>query len=143
VAASYTPKGTNRTIQVLGAGSVLDVQVISAATVPHGVYFEYPVPYSAWLGNTEDQLIAPIAEAIESRLGNDFIAGAVFTQTVDVNQLLADAIEFTVQLPGNPAFTTTVEVPVSLLAGTDTFQGQIVAQMFQDALAHLAATAAL
>jgi len=142
VAASYVTRGTHRTIQVIG-GTAIDVQEIDVTTIPHGVDFTRAVPYSAWQTNSEDSLIAPVAEAIESRLGDDFIGGAAFTQELGANQLLANAIEFTVWLPTNHAFTTTVVVPVDLLAGTDTFQGQIVANMFQDALAHLQATAAL
>jgi hypothetical protein len=143
VASNYKVQTQRRTVQSLGGSESLDVMEVGAITIPSSVYFKRAIPYSAWVANSAGELLGPVADAIESRLASDFIAGAIFAQEPDAQGLLAFFIEFTVQIPNDPQQTTTVLVPVDLLAGTDTFQGQIVAGMFQAALTELEATAAL
>jgi hypothetical protein len=143
MAANYTVTSQRPSIQVLGPSSILDVMEVGARTIPSGVDFQVSIPLTTWKRNQADADLGSIAAAIEGRLADDYIAGAYYTQDLDAAGLLKDDIVFLVQLPGNPEMTAEVAVPIQLLRGSDTFQQQIVAQQFQDALDHLQATANL
>jgi hypothetical protein len=143
MAANYTVTSQRPSIQVLGPSSILDVMEVGARTIPSSVDFQVSIPLTTWKQNKADADLGSIASAIEGRLADDYIAGAYYTQDLDASGLLKDEIVFLVQLPNQPEMTAEVAVPVQLLRGSDTFQQQIVAQMFQDALAHLQATANL
>lgn len=143
MAVSYQVTSQHPSIQVLGPTSILDVMEVGVRTFPDLVDFQVSIPLTTWKSNAADEIIGPIADAIESRLQDDYVASAFYAQDLDASGLLKDEIVFVVQLPNQPDMQAEVNVPVQLLRGTDTFEQQIVAQLFQDALGHLQATANL
>lgn len=143
MASNYQVTSQRQSIQVLGPTSILDVMEVGARTIPSGVDFQVSIPLTTWKRNQADADLGSIAGAIEGRLADDYVADAFYSQDLDASGLLKDEIVFLVQLPGDPEMTAEVPVPVQLLRGSDTFQQTIVAQLFQDALDHLQATANL
>lgn len=145
MARDYTPQGSVRTVKVLGPSSVVDVERVSATTLPHGVYFERDVPLTVWGTAAADEYVNELAVAIEQRLEGGVADTAAFVQDVDDTGLLTDAVEFTVSIPPPPdavgTFTTTVVVPVNLLVGGLGGNVSLVSALFDDALAKLQQTA--
>jgi hypothetical protein len=145
MAASYTPIESHRDIQVLSPTQVIDVERVSARTVPHGVYFERVVPLTIFGTSAATAYIAELATAIEDRLSSGLADAASFDQDVDASGLLVDVVEFLVSVQGAGqdagTFTTTVTVPVNLLTADSAFVGDLVSPMFEEALAQLRQTA--
>jgi hypothetical protein len=146
MAASYTPLGSHRDIQVLSGTQVIDVERVAATTVPSGVYFERVVPLTIFGTAAATDYIAELAEAIEQRIQGGIADSASFTQDVDASGLVFDAIEFLISIVGPPegggTFSTTVTVPVNLLTGGLGGQNPLVTQLFDEAIAQLNQTAA-
>jgi hypothetical protein len=145
VARDYTAQGSLRTVKVLGPSSVVDVERVSATTIPHSVYFERDVPLTIWGTAGADDYVNELAVAIEQYLQGGEADNAAFIQDVDDTGLLTDAIEFTVSIPppldATGTFSTTVVVPVNLLVGGLGGNTAIVGALFDDALAKLHQTA--
>ena len=145
MARDYTPQGSVRTVKVLGPSQVIDVERVSATTLPHNVYFERDVPLTIFGTAGADDYVNELAVAIEQRLQGGVADSAAFVQDVDDSGLLVDAIEFTVSIPPPPdstgTFTTTVVVPVNLLTAGLGGNTALVGAMFDDAIARLEQTA--
>ncbi len=147
MARHYSPLGSHRDIQVLSPTLVVDVERVSGSTIPHNVTFERVVPLTIFGTASADAYIDELAVAIEQRLDSGLADAASFTQDVDANGLVTDAIEFVVSVMGGDAqpfpFSTTVTVPVTLLTADPAFVGDLVSPLFEDALAKLRQTAGI
>jgi len=145
MAGNFVTLGSHRDIQVLSPTLVVDVERVSAATVPHNVTFERIVPLTIFGTSAADAYIGELATAIEQRLDSGLADAAAFTQDVDGSGLIIDAVEFVVSIAGGPdqpfPFSTTVTVPVTLLTADPAFVGDLVTPLFEDALAKLRQTA--
>lgn len=151
MAAGYTVVSQSKTVQVLSANQVIDVEEVGFVTSPSGVYAQRLVPFAAWAAQGAAAWIAPLAQAIEDLIAGGLAIGGQFVQDVDpVSQLLADFVEFTVAYdPGGGVLPMTTQVRVSVEALTaDSAFGAFVpgldpAKQLRDAYDALAATAAL
>lgn len=143
--ASYTPQGSTRTVQVLSATQVTEVERVEAVTVPHGVTFWRYVPIAAFLAEGSDVWLEPLAAAIEQRLDSGLADDAAMVEDTDSFGLVQDFVDFVVSVPPGPGkvgpFTTTVRVPVNLLTADVGIAGSQVASLFESALAALHALA--
>ena len=131
---------------MLSGNQVIDVEILGATTVPHGVYFEEPVPLEAWKAGNYGPWLDPPAEAIESYLSGGIADSAYWGQDVDANGLLAGYVWFTVSVPTPQGkvgpFTTQVQVSMDLLRADTAIRDQTVTPMLEDAIKELPATAA-
>jgi len=142
---SYTSQGSRRDVQVTSPTTVLDVEIVSATTVPDGVYFEFPVPLLSWQQIGEEAFVEPVAEGINAVLGNPNVAGGYWSQDIDENGLIADTMNFTVFIPTPQGrtgpFTTQIQVPVALLGADPALRNAAVEPLIDAAVHALERTA--
>ena len=145
MAASYTPLGSHRDIQVLSPSQVIDVQRVAGSTIPSGIYFERIVPLTIFGTDAATAYVAELATAIEQRIAGGIADTAAFVQDVDETGLVQDQIEFFISVAGPPqggqTFTDSVAVPVNMLTAGLGGEGVLADQMIDDAYAKLRQTA--
>ena len=122
--ASYIPLGSYRTIQVMSATQVLDVQYVTCTTIPHGFGFAYAVPLASWLAGAGEGLLAVIADELELIASNGEAVASSPVQDIDASGLLVDLVEVVVEYPmvaqGLPPLQGTVQIPIQAFFAQDT-----------------------
>jgi hypothetical protein len=121
--AGYALKGSYPTVQVLSPSLVNDVQYCTIQTDPSGVIASIPVQQDIFDSGATGPELTNFADAIEQIMNDVNVIGAVGSQTLDANGLLADQVAFTVEYvaPGSSGTSVTAEalVPVTMLNFTD------------------------
>lgn len=129
---SFYPLTSFRTVKVLDASTILDVQLVTCVTIPTGITFQYGVPYAGWKGGTGPGigLLDDIATQIETMVTDLHVTAGTASQDFDKNNLLIDEVELVVELDrsgvGLPSLTETVTIPIDLFVTTDTGIGGLV-----------------
>lgn len=150
MADNFQVVSQRRTVQILSATEVIDVEEVGFVTKPSGVYAQREVPIAAWASEGAGAWIEPLAAAIEGLISGGLASGATFVQSVDDTGLLTNAIAFVVTytppsgIPG--PMQTTVEIPVNALTldtSFGTFTGTSPADRLDAAFQALVYTANL
>lgn len=122
--ASFIPLGSYRTIKVMSATQVLDVQYVTCTTVPHGFGFAYAVPLTSWLTGAGEGLLAVIADELEIIASNGQAVASSPVQDVDASGLLVDLVEVVVEYnrtaQGLPSLQGTTQIPVEAFFAQET-----------------------
>lgn len=127
MAADYTIQATNRTVDVRSPTLVEDVMEVHAITKPSGVTFVRLVPYTTWKTKGAGPAIGVIAQHIEHIMAvRPHVVSGAAIQTVGQSGLLANSVEFVVQVDGPTdsapgPFRDTVTIPVQVLHDHDAF----------------------
>jgi hypothetical protein len=115
----YVTGPTTRTVQVLSATEVADVERVPFVTTPSGVSGWRYVPYQAFIAEGVDTWIGPLAQAIEDLFSGGLASYATMIEDIDpTTNLLADYLQVTVSYTpprGGYTSTTSVDIPVNLL----------------------------
>ncbi len=124
MADSWYPISSYRAVLVMSPTTVLDVEVVTSATIPTGVTFTYRVPYESWKEGAAGGLLDVIAVQIEEMVaGNHVVAGAP-AQDQDASGLLVDYTDLIVEYDrgaqGLPPLQGTARVPMQNYFAADT-----------------------
>lgn len=142
---AYTSQGSRRDVQVTSPTTVLDVEIVSATTIPSGVYFEVPVPLQAWQSVGEASFVEPFAEGIEQFMHAPNVSGGYWSEDVDANGLIAGFMFYTVTVPTPPGktgpFSTVVQVPITILGSDMAIRNAVVQPIIDAAVTALNRTA--
>lgn len=129
MADHYVTGPSFRTVKVLSASTVVDVERVPFVTKPSGVEGWRYVPYEAWLAQGAAPWIGPLAQAIEDLISGGLASYAVMVEDIDpATNLLTDFVQCTVTYDspsGGFTSSTTVDVPVNLLTVDTSFFGSI------------------
>lgn len=121
---AFTPLDSYRTVKVLSATDVVDVQYVTAISTPGGFGFAYAVPYQSWVSGAGNGLLDVIAVQLEQIGSNGQMVASTPTQDLDKNGLLVDyvsaVVEYDRSAQGLPPLSGTVEIPVQAFFSQDT-----------------------
>lgn len=138
--------GQRTDVQAVSGTAVVNVERVTAETVPSGVVFDVLVPIQAWEDLGANTWIEPLATQIEYYFSSGQVAGARYEEDLDSAGVVRFYIVFDVTLPLDPArpLENTAEVRVPLEALRDRITiNSLVQPAIDRAREALAATAAL
>lgn len=120
MANSYVATGSEQTVQVKDALSVVEVERVQISTVPSGVTLYVDVPLKQWQAGNEDTFLEPPASIVEGLIKEGMVTDAAWVQATDPSRLLAGAVDFTVSYTPpdglSGPFSTRVRIPMTALA---------------------------
>ena len=124
--AAYTLQSSYDTVQVFSASEVVDAIFCTIATNGHGAIVNRTIPKKNFgSGGVDVGMLDSLATAVDQAIDGGLAIAAVGVQDVDASNLLTDAVQFTVQYtPAKPTIgplTTTVTVPVDVVAADTSF----------------------
>lgn len=121
---AFQPLDSYRTVKVLSATDVVDVQYVSAISLPSGFGFAYAVPYDSWVSGAGNGLLDVIATQLEQIGSNGQMVASSPVQDLDANGLLVDyvaaVVEYSQAAQGLPPLQGTANIPVQAFFGQDT-----------------------
>src|SRR5690349_137074 len=117
---NFYTQGSYRTVKVMDGLTTLDIQYVSAVTIPSGIGFAYGVPYDSWQAGSGPGIgiLESLAGQIEILVSGHHVVAGTATQDLDANGLLQDFVSVVVEYDrgGTAApLQTTVDIPVDLL----------------------------
>src|SRR6185437_2383125 len=121
---NFYTQGSYRTVKVMDGLTTLDIQFVSAVTVPTGIGFAYGVPYDSWQAGSGPGIgiLESIAGQLELLASGHHVVAGMATQDLDANGLLADFASVVVEYDrgaAGPPLQTTVDIPIDLLVYED------------------------
>ena len=125
-------------IQVYGPNLSEEVQLCWCMSFPSGSVLVRSVPQADFIADRGKALLDSLSNAVESILQEDFVIAAAGNQGIDLNELIFDAVTFTVEyvppfsIPGQ--IRGTVEIPVYLIVADTSFGGAITGPTAQELL---------
>lgn len=138
--------GQRTDVQAVSGTAVVNVERVTAETVPSGVVFDVLVPIAAWEDLGANTWIEPLATQIEYYFSSGQVSGARYEEDLDSAGVVRFYIVFDVTLPLDPARplenTAEVRVPLEALRDRITING-VVQPAIDRAREALAGTAAL
>lgn len=121
---AFIPLDSFRTVKVLTATDVIDVQYVSAISEPSGFGFAYAVPHDEYVASQGVGLLDVIAVQLEEIGSNGQMVASSGVQDLDKNGLLQDFVAAVVEYPrtgqGLPPLQGTVNIPVNNFFAQDT-----------------------
>src|ERR1700752_2891085 len=109
-----------RTVQVLSQQTVVDIQYITARTLPTGMTFSYAMARSTWLAGPPYVIIDEMAALLESLVTSSHVVAGQAVQDQDASGLLTDFVDLVVRYiqpnPTPPPLQGTVSYPIGQLA---------------------------
>lgn len=114
-----------QTVQVLGPQLVSQGMLCTIQSFPSGSFLIRTVPLADFNSDRGQGLLRSLSETVESVLGEGIATAAEGIQGIDDNDLIYDAVRFTVTyVPPGPAVGTVsapVDVPVNVLTADTSF----------------------
>lgn len=132
--ATYTLIASETTVQVISPKIVLDIEYATIQTQPSGVIASLALAKADFDAGTAGTLLQDYANNIELLMTRAHVIGAIGSQTLDVNGLIADNVVFTVEYRPTGANVTSVTaeavVPTGLLTegGDPVFERVLIAE---------------
>lgn len=100
--ANATILGVRPDVAFLGGSTVQPVMVSSAVTIPHGVYFEYPMPAKLYTASGAAQIVGQLAALYEDLFGMAGVVDATWTQeATPAGQLKTHSLIYVESTSGN------------------------------------------
>lgn len=124
---SYVLLDNPQTIQVQGPQLALQAMFCTIQSFPSGSFLIRTVPMADFNADQGQGLLSSLSDSVEQELQAGVAIGAEGVQGIDANDLLYDAVRFTVGYtpPGGTtnAVTAPVDVPVNVLTADTSFGG--------------------
>lgn len=144
---SYVLLDNPQTVQVQGPQLALQAMLCTIQSFPSGSFLIRTVPMADFQADQGQGLLASLSDATEQELEAGVAISAEGVQGIDANNLIYDAVRFTVGYtpPGGAtnAVTAPVDVPVNVLTADTSFGGFLsggsAAERIQDAYQKLVA----
>jgi hypothetical protein len=119
MADTYQVLDAYKTIQVLSAQQVVDVEYVTISTFPTGIQLSYAMPLEVWKNGPPYTVFDLMAALLENLVTNYHVVAGSAVQDIDKNGLLTDycdlIVEYDRSATGQPPLQGTVSIPVSLI----------------------------